>query len=407
MPDRKSDRRCPPPYVPHDKSSAKPAAQCHTPPAQGAHGGEIYRVARELGVAPEAILDCGSNGFSQAEDLTRALVAAEPYPFEHYPDPDSTALRQRLALAEGVTPGQLLAGNGSSELIWLVLRVLQPARVTLLGPTFSEYARACDAHGIPWRVLHADPAHALDISPAGSAPPPDDAQRELVVLCSPGNPCAIAAPDLPALVAHLARQGYGTVLVDLTYRDFLWGQPEYAGHRWQALTGACATETTVLGLHSFTKFFHCTGIRLGYLAGPEPLLARLHKARPPWMVSPYAEAMGQRFLDALPAYRERLPDLRADRAALLRAARATGLFDPDAMLEGTSFLTCRLHPGLLARGVTSGAARAQLLRQHVLVRDCDNIPGMPPGYLRMQARPERDEERLAKALRHTAQTLNG
>ncbi len=402
MPDRKSAPQRPP----DEKPNAKPAAPRPIPPEQGTHGGEIYRVARELGVAPEAILDCGSNGFSQAEDLTRALVAAEPYPFEHYPDPDSTALRQRLALAEGIPPEQLLAGNGSSELIWLVLRVLQPSRVTLLGPTFSEYARACDAHGIPWRVLHADPVRALDIPPAGSAPPPGNAQRELVVLCSPGNPCAVAAPDLPALVAHLGHEGYGTVLVDLTYRDFLWDLPEYAGHCWQALTSACAAETTVLGLHSFTKFFHCTGIRLGYLAGPAPLLARLHKARPPWMVSPYAEAMGQRFLDALPAYRDRLPGLRADRAALLRAAQATGLFDPVAMLEGTSFLTCRLHPRLLARGVTSGAARAQLLGQHVLVRDCDNIPGMPPGYLRMQARPEQEGERLAKALRQVAREFD-
>lgn len=384
----------------------KPGASPATSPAQGAHGGEVYRVARELGVAPEAILDCGSNGFAQAEDLTRDLVASVPYPFEHYPDPDSTALRQRLALDEGVSPDQLLVGNGSSELIWLALRVLRPLRVTLLDPTFSEYVRACDAHGIPWRVLHSAPVGALETPPAASAPPPGDARRELAVLCSPGNPCAIAAPDLPALVAALARQGYGTVLVDLTYRDFLWGTPEYAGHHWQALTTACTFETTMLGLHSFTKFFHCTGIRLGYLAGPGPLLARLHAARPPWMVSPYAEAMGQRFLDARPAYRDRLPTLRIDRATLLRAARATGLFDPGAMLEGASFLTCRLHPRLLAQGVTSGSVRAQLLRHHVLVRACDNIPGMPAGYLRMQARPAQEGERLAEALRQVARSLD-
>lgn len=375
-------------------------------PAQGAHGGEAYRVARELGVAPDAILDCGSNGFAHAEDLTRALTASEPYPFAHYPDPDSTALRRRLASEEGVPPERLLAGNGSSELIWLALRVLRPARVTLLGPLFSEYARACDAHGIPWRVLHNDPARALDIPPACSAPSPGTAGRELAALCTPGNPCALTAPDLPALAAALARQGYGTVLADLTYRDFLWGTPEHAGHRWQALVEACPAPTVVLGLHSFTKFFHCTGIRLGYLAGPAPLLAALHAARPPWMVGPYAEVMGQRLLDALPAYRERLPDLRADRAALLRTARATGLFDPDAVLAGTSFLTCRLRPDTLARGVTAGTARAELLRHRVLVRDCDNIPGMPPGYLRMQVRPARDGERVAAALHQAARALD-
>lgn len=379
-------------------------------PDQGAHGGEVYRVARELGVAPEEILDCGSNGFAHAVDLTRALVEGQPHPFEHYPDPDSTALRQRLAAHEGVSPGQLLVGNGSSELIWLALRVLRPTRVTLLGPTFSEYVRACEAHAIPWRVLHGDPARALDAPPPGSAPAPGEGGRELAVLCSPGNPCALSAPDLPALVGALARQGYGTVLADLTYRDFLWETPPHAGHSWAALTRECrgsasSAATVVLGLHSFTKFFHCTGIRLGYLAGPEPLLRALHAARPPWMVGPHAEIMGQRFIDALPAYRKRLPLLRADRAALLRTARATGLFDPHAMLEGPSFLTCRIHPDILAQGVTAGALRAELLRHRVLTRACDNIPGMPPGYLRIQVRPAPDHTRQATALGEAARAL--
>lgn len=382
-----------------------PAGRPEAAPGQGTHGGELYRVARALGVAPHEILDCGSNGFAHAADLTRGLVNAEPYPFEHYPDPDSTALRERLAPHEGAPPEHILTGNGSSELIWLVMRVLRPARVTLLGPTFSEYARACEAHDIPWRVLHANPADALRHPAADAAPPRTGGERELLVLCSPGNPCALSSPELPALVTGLARCGYGTILTDLTYRDFLWGLPEHEGHWWSHLQRACPPGVTVLGLHSFTKFFHCTGIRLGYMTGPEQVLRTLHAARPPWMVNPHAEVMGMRFLDALPAYRDLLPALRADRAALLAHVRDTGLFDPGALLEGPSFLCCRIHPALAARGASAGAARSALLAHGVLTRDCDNIPGMPPGFLRMQVRPAPDGQRLVAALRHAAKTL--
>ncbi|MBZ2171190.1 aminotransferase class I/II-fold pyridoxal phosphate-dependent enzyme [Nitratidesulfovibrio sp. SRB-5] len=390
------------------RGSAPDSAPDSTPP-QGAHGGEIYRVARELGVEPEHILDCSSNGFAHARGLTHALVEAQPHPFEHYPDSASTALREELAAHEELAPDNIMVGNGSSELIWLILRVLQPRRVTLLGPTFSEYARACEAHAIPWRVLHADPMRALD------APPPDfragteaDAEDELVVLCSPGNPCPVTAPDLPALVAALFRSGFRTVLADLTYRDFLWGSPEHDAHRHAALAPArppSPTGGTLLCLHSFTKFFHCTGIRLGYLTGPERLLDLLQSRRPPWMVSPFAEAMGRRFLHALPDYRAHLAALRADRAVLLDGLRRLGVFDPHACNAGPSFTTCRLSEELLRIGVTADMVRRELLHHGMLVRSCDNIPGMPSGYIRMQVRRHGDNEQLVRQIAALSTTL--
>uniref|UniRef100_B8DJ75 Aminotransferase class I and II n=1 Tax=Nitratidesulfovibrio vulgaris (strain DSM 19637 / Miyazaki F) TaxID=883 RepID=B8DJ75_NITV9 len=409
-----------PPHAAPASRPAAPRSSAHdSAPSQGAHGGEIYRVARELGVEPEHILDCSSNGFAHARELTRTLVEALPHPFEHYPDSSSTALREELAAHESLAPGGILVGNGSSELIWLILRVLQPRRVTLLGPTFSEYARACEAHAIPWRVLHADPMRALD------SPPPDfragteaDAEDELVVLCSPGNPCPVTAPDLPALVAALFRSGFRTVLADLTYRDFLWGSPEHDAHHHAALAPACPdarpvgparppcpTGGTLLCLHSFTKFFHCTGIRLGYLTGPERLLDLLQSRRPPWMVSPFAEAMGRRFLHALPDYRAHLAALRADRAALLDGLRRSGVFDPHACNAGPSFTTCRLSGKLLRIGVTADMVRRELLHHGMLVRSCDNIPGMPSGYIRMQVRRHDDNERLVRQIAALSTTL--
>jgi threonine-phosphate decarboxylase len=423
-----SPRAAPPPVAPASTGSTLTGRA----PDQGAHGGDVYRVARELGVDPERILDCSSNGFAHVLELTRALVAAQPHLFEHYPDSASTALRAELAAHEHLAPGEVMAGNGSSELIWLVLRLLRPDRVTLLGPTFSEYARACEAHAIPWRVLHADPLRALDPPPpdfradadddAGAAArataaadtgpaatrEADGTGGELAVLCSPGNPCPVTAPDLPALVAALFRAGFRTVLADLTYRDFLWDTPEHAAHHHRALAPACPpcppcppcpTDGILLCLHSFTKFFHCTGIRLGYLTGPQALLDRLQAQRPPWMVSPFAEAMGRRFLRALPDYRAHLAALRADRAALLRDLRATHLFDSRATDAGPSFVTCRLRDELLRNGVTSEMVRRELLRLGMLVRACDNIPGMPPGHIRMQVRRQSDNARL---LQHIA-----
>ncbi|MDR3043073.1 MAG: aminotransferase class I/II-fold pyridoxal phosphate-dependent enzyme [Desulfovibrio sp.] len=413
MPDAGSPPPAAPAPQPAAPRDAAPDSAPHSASEQGAHGGEIYRVARELGVEPEHILDCSSNGFAHVRELTRELVDTLPHPFEHYPDSSSTALREELAAHEECAPGGIMVGNGSSELIWLLLRVLQPRRVTLLGPTFSEYARACEAHAIPWRVLHTDPLRALDAPPPDFRPGTADGEGdELVVLCSPGNPCPVTAPDLPALVAALFRSGFRTVLADLTYRDFLWGTPEHDAHRHAALAPTCPAcsaslaDGTLLCLHSFTKFFHCTGIRLGYLTGPENLLDILQSRRPPWMVSPFAEAMGRRFLRALPDYRAHLSTLRADRATLLDGLRRSGLFAPHASNAGPSFVTCRLSDELLRSGVTAEKVRRELLRHGMLVRSCDNIPGMPHGYIRMQVRRHNDTERLARHITALSTTLH-
>ncbi|HCG04136.1 MAG TPA: aminotransferase class I/II [Desulfovibrio sp.] len=390
----------------HAAPAPDAATSPDSPPGQGAHGGEIYRVAREMGVRPEDILDCSSNGFAHVLELTRALVAAQPHPFEYYPDSASTALREELAAHEGVAPSDIMVGNGSSELIWLVLRLLRPSRVTLLGPTFSEYARACDVHAIPWRVLHTDPMRALDLPPPGFHAhrgdhhgPTAAGHDELVVLCSPGNPCPVTAPDLPALAAALFRAGFRTVLADLTYRDFLWGTPEHDAHHHRALAPACPAGSALLCLHSFTKFFHCTGIRLGYLTGPQDILGRLQAQRPPWMVAPFAEAMGRRFLRALQDYRSHLARLRDDRAALLQGLRAAGPFAPSATGAGPSFVTCRLRDELLHDGVTAESFRRALLHRRILVRACDNIPGMPPGHIRMQIRSRNDTDMVLQHIR--------
>ena len=365
---------------------------------QGPHGGEIYAFARKLGTDPDYILDCSSNPNIFARPLTAALVAETPYPFEHYPDSACTELREALARHEHMQAADILPGHGAAELIRLFLQVAAPQRVVFLGPVFSEYVAACRVLNIPYDIV--TPAAANDFEPG----PADlrklaESTADLAILCCPNNPGAVAYADLSAIINGLSAP---RIFLDLSYREFLYNSPVYTASAYNQLLQVLRPGTSLFTLHSFTKFFCCPGIRLGYLLGDRRLLERMDTLRAPWTIDPFAQLMGRQFLDRIDDYRATLPELFAAVRHLGRELRLLGIFDPDLVLEGPGFVTARLLPAFSAEGVY-----AALQKRRILVRCCDPIPGMPPGFLRIQARPDADMARLLEKLGEIAMTGKG
>lgn len=352
------------------------------------HGGEVYAVARRLRTTPDKLLDFSSNANIFAYALTEELARTTPYPFLHYPDSQAEELAEAVAAHEGVSPDRVLPGNGGAELIWLALRALDPRKILFIGPVFSEYVNACLAYDIPFDILAPSPDNDFHCSTDDlSALWESDA--DLVVLCTPNNPAG-AFYDMARLL-HMLRAP--RVLIDSSYREFLHGTDDYESSSLHAYCAAARPGVSVLSLHSFTKFFCCPGIRLGYLLGERTQIARIAALRPSWTVSPFAQVMGRLFLDNLDVYRETLAPLRLAVAYMGRELRRLACVNPDRVFEGPGFLCCGLKPRFNAAAVCK-----TLLNQRMLARDCDTIPGMPAGFIRVQARPEPDADRLLAAL---------
>lgn len=361
----------------------------HTEETLAAHGGDIHAVARRLRKDASDFIDFSSNTHAFALPVTERLVRETPYPYEHYPDSEATALREAIAEHEACDPSRILVGNGSSELIWLALTALTPRKILFIGPMFSEYVRAAVMLGVEY-VLLTPPEDQDFLFGPKELRAVWDSNADLAVLCTPNNPAGATYPNIEELFAVLR---IPRVLVDNTYREFLFGWPEYAANRHCAYTAYARPGVAVFSMNSFTKFFACPGVRLGYLVGDAAQLNRMTRIRPPWMVSPFAERMGVSFLAALEAYREALRPMRGQGEATALHLRRNGCFDPDRVFLGASFITAAL-----AGNVPAAHAREKLLRSGLIVRDCDSIPGMPPGYLRMQIRPRADTEKLLHAL---------
>lgn len=355
-------------------------------------------MAHSLGVSVNSIDDFSTNTFFSAKGLTANLVKDTPYLFEHYPDSHCTALREALAAHEHVSPDQIIIGNGSADLIFLFMHALKPGLTCLPTPLFSEYDRACRTFNVPVHELPLQPdldfafgreeLMGLWKSPA-----------ELTVFCVPNNPTGQVYANLPAVLESTPSS---RILVDSTYREFLWDDPAYEQTSWEAYSHMARPGTALTILAGFTKFFACPGIRLGYAVADKTLISRLSAQRPPWTVSAFAQQMGLHFLEHIADYRALLPDLHFQRGQMAQALLDTGLFRPDGLHEGPSFITLAVQEPLNALALAQ-----HLLERRILIRVCDNIPGMPPNYIRLQARPPEACEELLHGLMQFARRGSG
>ncbi len=358
------------------------------------HGGVRPADLRALGLRPEEVLDFSASVSPLGppagvwEDMQRVDLTA-------YPDPSCLELRETIAAClvrqspflagqGGLPLDRILAGNGSTELIHLLVRAFltPPRRDThnfglLFGPTYGEYAGACRLAGGGAGTLEAqgEAGFVWDLKQARVRI--NQQRPSLVFLCNPNNPTGVflPRPDVEALAQAVHLAG-GLLVVDEAYLGFV-DQP------WDTLS-LLAWDSVVL-LRSMTKDYALTGLRLGYLLASEEVTARLSAFQPDWSVNALAQAAG---LVAL-----------ADAGYLPRARQAVAGAREYLAGELTA-LSFRVHPSaanFLLVQVGDGAAwRERLMRRGLFVRDCASF-GLPD-CIRVGIRPLADCQRLVQAM---------
>ncbi len=254
-----------------------------TPP----HGGDVYHLARTLGLDLADLLDFSANinplGFPPG--IAAAIQQALPE-IVHYPDRRCLELRRDLAAYHHLSPEQILMGNGSTELIYLVARALSPRQALIVAPAFSEYEHALKVAQVPvaFQITREEQNYTL-------AEPLDPKGADLVFLANPASPSGVLlAPELLLAVAAALDAAGVYLLLDEAFIDFV----EAA-----SLKTHLARFPHLLILRSFTKFYGIPGMRLGCLLAAPDLIARLAAVQEPWSVSTLAQAMGRACLQDL------------------------------------------------------------------------------------------------------------
>jgi threonine-phosphate decarboxylase len=347
-----------------------------TPP----HGGDVYHLARTLGLDLADLLDFSANinplGFpaglyGATQEALKEIV--------HYPDRRCLALRQELAAYHGLTPEHILVGNGSTELIYLVARALKPRRGLIVTPAFSEYEQALSVAGVPLAFQATAETHNFALHEALQAEAGD-----LVFLAHPASPSGVLLDRDLFLDAAARLDAAGVyLLLDEAFIDFV-EEASFKSHlrRFPRL----------LILRSFTKFFGIPGLRLGFLLGAPELLAHIAEAREPWSVNTMAQVMGRACL-ADRDYMARTRALIAQEREFLLEALAT-LPGLTPFPSAVNYLLVKLN----RPEATAANLQQQMLRHRLVIRDASNFRGLDARFFRIAVRSRPENERLLTAL---------
>jgi histidinol-phosphate aminotransferase len=230
-------------------------------------------LSEQLGIPAEKIikLDANENPYGPSPRVRHAL-AEEPY-LHIYPDPESRELRRKLSLFVGVSDDYLLAGHGADELIDLTLRLfLNPGdKIINCPPTFGMYSFDTSINGGQVISIRRRANFSLDL-PAIAAAVAAEPAIKLIFVTSPNNPdgSVIAESELETLLNLPI-----VVILDEAYAEF----NDVSFINW------VPDQPNLIVLRTFSKWAGLAGLRVGYGAFPQAILAHLWKIKQPYNVN--------------------------------------------------------------------------------------------------------------------------
>ncbi len=351
------------------------ASQPYTP------GKPIEEVQRELGL--DDIIKLASN--ENPEGPLPAVVAAirrAALELNRYPDAACSGLTRLLAQHLGVDPAAIIFGNGSNEVIDLLIRALvSPGEnVVFSQHSFIVYPLTSRVHFECGRAvpLTADRRHDLPAMAAAV-----DARTKLVIVCNPNNPTGtyVTADEFAAFLAAVPPQV--VVAVDEAYYEYV------VAADYPQTVPLLPAYPNLCVLRTFSKIHSLAGLRVGYGVAHPDIVAELHKTRAPFNVNSLAQAAAMACLENWPEVAGRARRNREQLEWLAAELTKLGLAVTPSQ---TNFLFCTC--------AGSGKALADaLLRQGVIVRPMDAFGlGDGEGALRISVGLPAENRRCVAAL---------
>jgi histidinol-phosphate aminotransferase len=305
-------------------------------------------------------------------------MAAAVLRLNRYPDREFSNLRRSLAeyLGAGLTESNLWAANGSNEVIQQILQAFGGSgRLAVgFGPTYSMYRLLSLSAQTEYRDLKRGERFELDAQLVSSAI--DEAQPNIVLLCSPNNPTGTPV-DLSVIeAAYQALPKKAILVVDEAYAEF-------AGAPSDSAVNLLPGRERLLVSRTMSKAFAFAGARVGYLAADPAVIDALRLVRLPYHLSALTQAAAEAALAHAPEMLAMVDDIRFQRDRIVVALTELGL---DPYRSASNFV--------LFGGLSDPASTWQsLLEKGVLIRNV----GIP-GTLRVSAGTQEETTTFIDAL---------
>jgi threonine-phosphate decarboxylase len=349
------------------------------------HGGNVKQICDIYGLNPDEIIDFSASinplGYPT---VVRTAVSEQFNDILHYPDSQCTDLRKTIAEKIPCNESNVIVGNGSNELFYLIPRALQPKKGVLLHPTFGEFKDAfCNSNIDVVEIINDDkdfPVINTNISMLKSV------EDCMVFLCNPNNPTGqlTRRKDIIELVNNNPNR---LIVIDEAFMDFVEDDEKYS-----VIKDAPLMDNLIV-VRSLTKFYGFPGLRLGYLVANESIVNRLMRYKEPWTVNTIAQVAGMAAIND--------EEFTANTRQYVSYEKAF-LYDGLKMVKGihpfqptVNFILVRIGDN----GITTSEIQNLLLKNNILIRNCSNFVGLDENYFRVAVKTREDNRKLLSALK--------
>jgi histidinol-phosphate aminotransferase len=271
-------------------------------------------------------LNTNENPYPPSPAVARALAAtAAGRTLAKYPDPMATAFRRRAAEVLGVEPDWIICGNGSDDLLTILVRTFvgEGESLRMPYPSYILYRTLAGIQGADCDEVHYRPDWSLGDE---FAAPRDDLR--LAIVANPNSPSGTLLP--PARVAELAGRLPCAFVVDEAYGDFADAN---------CLTLA-KDNPRIIVTRSFSKSYALAGLRFGFAVAQPAVIEQMLKVKDSYNCDALSIAAATAAIDDQAWLAENRAKIVSTRTRLIAALRAMGF---EAGESQANFVWCT-HP---------------------------------------------------------------
>jgi threonine-phosphate decarboxylase len=353
------------------------------------HGGDIWGFSRKHNIPLEEVLEfSGPINFMGPPPKAVEAVKQNARLIKFYPDPNPVEFKEAIAeyVGHGVNAENILLGNGSIELIYMITEALpQVFKAIIPVPSFSEYEKAALRVGGEVTFVQLPPDFSMDNEKIKAAVTDD---TKIICICNPHSPSGrLYTKDEVMDLVDFCKQKDIIFSIDENYIEFA-----DEGDK-NTVAGMVKDYDNLFVIRSVTKFFGMAGIRFGYAVAATSLIEKLETVRQPWSMNGLVNTTTLAAFSDTEFIKNTKETINRNRAQLAKDL---------SVIEGlhvhpstTNFLLVKITN----RKLTSTMLKEGLAKEKILVRDCCTFMGMDDSYFRVTVRSEKDNKTLVETIK--------
>lgn len=214
------------------------------------------------------------------DTIKEGLKFDESFNLNYYPDDEASLLKNEISKYVNIPSENIIVGNGSSEMIELVIKTFVDKDEIILSPTpsFSMYSIFAEIYSTKFIGVPCNKDFSIDIDKLINRA--NEINPKIIILCNPNNPTGylMTKKDITKLIENTS----AIIVVDEAYIEFAQG----------SMINEVFNYDRLIVLRTLSKALGLAGIRLGYMGANTDIIEIINRVKSPYNLNSVSQYIG-------------------------------------------------------------------------------------------------------------------